>query len=894
VLVALVTALAAGRPAQAAPSSYIWWEAENPVSSTFRDVWKAADLDYPDALSGGNWLCHLGPGHARAQWQIQVPKAGTYNFYARKFWYHGPFKWRFDAADWQTADRPGLLDHANLSKDGFVCANWVGLGSVVLAEGQHDVFVDLEPGGPPPSHIGDDAWTASPKRDLAAFDCFVLTEGPFAPRGKLKPGEAAQAPMSGYWTFAPATDPFGSSPIDLSYLNEKPAGKYGALKCDGDQFAFENLPGPVRFWGVCVGQNAVLMDEASVRYLAQKLSKGGVNVVRVHAPVMDWGSLNPAKVDMDHLKRLQFFVHTMKEQGIYTYLSFYAPLWFDVKSGWNFPPPGTTKKPWSLLFFHKRMQDIYDSWLSTLLTRPNPYDQGLPLGQDPAVAIVEIVNDDNYFQWTFDPEKSILSSVREDLEKGFGTWAADKYGSVANALLAWNYGLPGDGPKKLALMNMWNLTQQGLAGNPPWHLRALDQGRFLAEGLRTFFHGKDKDVHGWTGSSPQTVASNTYLNPDLSDWDPLDRYVHVVCPVMDRHAESPEADPAPSEGHNAIGVGDVYQDRCGAKEPGALAVREIQYEGHPHTISEYSFPMPNRYRTDAPFMAAVYGSLQGTDGICFFRLDGPTWQQTLTRWPVMTPSQFGQFPAAALAYRRGDVKEAGVAVHQVLKPSEVFGRSWWTTARSDPTSTPAGAQVRNLHPLAYYVGRVVRLFSEDVSSGFAIDLSRCIDVANERITSLTGEETFDYGHGIVTVNTPRCQGASGLLGAAGAIELTDVTMSIGNEYGCVMVVSLDGAPISSAERILVQVMTEETNYGWKVTQQGQGCRVDELGPGPLNVLHASGDVTIRRPDAATLQVRALDANGYEVGAVKATVAPGAMAFRLASDVLYYVVTKRGG
>ena len=52
---------------------------------------------------------------------------------------------------------------------------------------------------------------------------------------------------------------------------------------------------------------------------------------------------------------------------------------------------------WSVLFFNKKLQDGYKAWVKELYTRPNPYDGGLPLSQEPAVGIIQIQNEDGLF-----------------------------------------------------------------------------------------------------------------------------------------------------------------------------------------------------------------------------------------------------------------------------------------------------------------------------------------------------------------------------------------------------------------------------------------------------------------------------------------------------------------
>jgi hypothetical protein len=48
-----------------------------------------------------------------------VPQTATYEFYARKFWQHGPFRYRFDNGEWREVRRAALLDSASCA-----CTPW--------------------------------------------------------------------------------------------------------------------------------------------------------------------------------------------------------------------------------------------------------------------------------------------------------------------------------------------------------------------------------------------------------------------------------------------------------------------------------------------------------------------------------------------------------------------------------------------------------------------------------------------------------------------------------------------------------------------------------------------------------------------------------------------------
>ncbi len=75
----------------------------------------------------------------------------------------------------------------------------------------------------------------------------------------------------------------------------------------------------------------------------------------------------------------------------------------------------------------------------------------------------------------------------------------------------------------------------------------------------------------------------------------------------------------------------------------------------------------------------------------------------------------------------------------------------------------------------------------------------------------------------------------------------------GNEYGSVLVVSLDDEPIRRSRRLLVQVATEEKPHGFAT----KGDRITALGSGPMLMRDVEATVTIAGGKRLT-RVRTLD------------------------------------
>ncbi|MCD6351212.1 MAG: hypothetical protein J7M26_03735, partial [Armatimonadetes bacterium] len=846
--VSLLATLAALGSCYAAPQQaaggqeYVWWEGENPVATNFpKQSWFSPTTfeNNRDQLSGGDWLSNSGPrkgDEAFARYEIEVPADGEYSFWVRKFWKHGPFRWRFDDGEWHICGRNIALADSTFLRN-TVVANWVSLGKVKLTRGKHTFELRL---------------LAKPGEQLtAAFDCFILTRGVFVPNGKYKPGQRTGLADEGFFAWEPPPDKFTDDALlDLRYLNEKEAGEHGWVRHEGDGFVLGDGR-PVRFWAVNVGPNNVGQDHASIDYLARALAKRGVNLVRYHGPIFDPSSPDPAKVDRKRLDDIFYLVAALKRQGIYTELSFYFPLWFDIKPTYGIPGYETiaNKKPFALLYFNERMQQIHRSWARQLLTTPNPYT-GKPLGQDPAVAIVEIVNEDSFFFWTFSP-RNVPRVHWQRLEELFGAWAAQRYGSLDKALAAWGRAHHPDDDAaagRAGLFDAWHMTSDGLkkAGGPDKLKRIGDQVRFLTELQRGFYQGFVKYLRDDLDCRALVSPSNWHVTDPVL-LDALERYTYTAGDVVDKHGyfsgkhQGQGASYSVREGH-------TFSSLAAVTVPDRLPLQFLQVGGYPQMISEIGWPNPNRYRADATFLAAAYGALQGVDAFCWFAVGSNFLaDRSMQKFAVSCPLVAGSFPATALVYRLALVHQADEAVHQILRLDDLYAMkgSGLSSAQAldelRKKDIPPGGQVvgevSKLDPLACYVGRVVRTFGDHPEQSRQIDLSRYIDHGGKTIASMTGELKWDYGRGLVTVDAPACQGAAGFLGRAGKIELSNVTVQCANEYAAVLVVAMDGQPLATSRKILIQATTQEQPYGFKV----EGGKIVTMGGAPYEVerIHAT-------------------------------------------------------
>jgi len=647
------------KASEIAPSSqddggtFVWWEGEETIDTNFPEHTEFSGDTIPDTrdqLSGGEWLTNAGTSNgeeAYATYEIEVPEDGEYQLWVRKFWQHGPFKWRFDDSEWTEAGSDlALSDTTPLRK--FLEANWVNLGNVNMDAGTHQFEVKL--------------LAKEGEALVAGFDAFVLTKEQFLPRGKIKPGEKSGLAEEGYWAFEPSVDTFQETPLDLSYLNEDIAGQSGYVRRNGSTFELGNGE-TVRFWAVNAGPDVIKQGKESIEYLAKRLAKNGVNMVRIHGDILDSNSNDLSKIDENLLDKIHYFTYAMKQEGIYVNLSYYFPLWINMKPEYGFEGYETigNKHPFALLMFNEDFQQIYKQWAKKLLLTNNPYT-GIPLAKDTAVAIVEIQNEDNYLFWTFG-RNNIPEVQMNKLEKEFGNWLIEKYGSLTNAVTEWGAGSEqaGDKPEEkiMRLLDVYNITADANKTEGPKRNRMSDQLQFLVEHQKGFYEEMKAFYREEIGTKSMVSASN-WTTADPKTLDSLERYTYTVGDVIDRHGyfNSPHESPDGYSASYSVGLEHTYKDRSALLEPEASIVQVNQVADYPHMISETGWTNPNRFKGESTVLWSTYGSLQGMDSIQFFALQGFDWEFSVNKFALTVPSIFGQFPGFSLMYRRGDITES--------------------------------------------------------------------------------------------------------------------------------------------------------------------------------------------------------------------------------------------
>lgn len=891
-------------PAMAA-DGIIWVEGEQAVKRQLVDNPGLNEVN-PDELSGGRWICsfsHENEPTGTGEYAVEIPKAGDYHLWVRAAAGTGLSYRLDDAKEAVDVDVRKGQDAIPIAANGNPFypprAEWFDLGTLKLTQGKYKFTWHL--GG----LKAKDRW--------GGMDCFVLTTETFVPRGKYRPAEQAPEPIVGFqpgqaWDFQPDPDEFNPAALlDLRHLNEKVAGEHGFIRLSEDGNSFVRGDGrPIRFWAA--GERT--SPDQSLEVLnrqAQFLAKRGVNALRIFAMIPPKAENSQfTDVNEKELDAIFKVVAAMKSAGIYTIIDAYWAVSTKMGKNWEVTNPGRDN-PEGLAYFDPKFQAGYKAWMKAIYTRPNPYT-GVRLADEPAVAIIQLQNEDSLLWWG-------IANLKDDalvlLRRQFADFLKQKHGSLDKARTAWqdyksvfmaddwDAGLPG-------LLHVWDFTRDGRAKkgtDPGFEERAADQLEFLARTMHQFNADMAEYLRKELGCK-QLINANNWRTVDLVTTQDAEYWAYTANDVIARNIYTGGMHQGVNNGWQIL-PGHYYSDLSLIKEPLRLPTNVKQPEGHPFMLTEVLWCPPNLYQSEAPLMIAAGQSLTGLDAACWFSNWVAEWEQSPhTKWTYSTPVQIGQFPAAALIYRQGLLKEGEPAIIEQRSLQNLWDRKTpliseepgWDPNRDTDHMPPSSSIKTVLDPLAYLVGPVRVVYGGDPAKSTAVDLTKYIDRKGKIVRSITGEIETDYGRGLFRINAPRAQAVAGFLRDAGAQHLADVDITCGNSYASITVVSLDDRPIRDSARLLVQAGTLCRPTDWTVVptraridgKQSDCYRILSVGKAPLQVENIEATLTITNPrlSKATL----LDINGMATSTpVDLQQAAGKATIRLPANAIYVIL-----
>lgn len=243
------------------------------------------------------------------------------------------------------------------------------------------------------------------------------------------------------------TVPAAGSVVDVSWLNERPAGGQGFVRARDGHFV-DGRGRRVRFLASNFTFGSCFPDHATADQLAARLASLGINAIRFHhldnqaAPRGIWKAGTPKKNEFDpeQLDRLDYFIAALKRHGIYANLNLHISR--NYWEGEDFPDglASNRERQEKLPNYGKGIDKINDQMIRmqrdyarALLTHVNPYTQ-TAYAKEPCVAIVEINNENTLLQLKV---AALPDYYRLDVLKKWNAWLRTRYGSTDALAAAW-------------------------------------------------------------------------------------------------------------------------------------------------------------------------------------------------------------------------------------------------------------------------------------------------------------------------------------------------------------------------------------------------------------------------------------------------------------------------
>jgi len=693
---------------------------------------------------------------------------------------------------------------------------------------------------------------------------------------------ARAAEMSGWYAFEPGNTP-APGEIGMQDWLERPAGKHGRIERRADKLYYHG--NPIKLWGLNLCYSACTPDKELAEKRAAFYPKYGINSVRLHKYVdgSGWAGIQAENSCVEFapeaLDRMDYQIAQLKAAGIYVTLSAhfgslklgpddrkYCPYLEEFGTFDN--KRNRIATPHSGIHYSPELQDVHIRQMVNLLKHKNPHT-GLTYAQDPAVAFVEIINEQSILFFTSMNPLKASKTLRRQVAERFSDWLRQKYGSHAKLQTAWGEkafdGFEGDGfpavgehlDKRniLPLGNPWYWDPAQLNGSQAYRRqRLLDTLQFLYD-LQCRFYDRYVQAVREAGYRGEMLASNWQAGRALSHFYNLHSDWRVG--TIDRHNYFGGGGAKPGEKFNNA----TMLRTAGS---GTLSVGLQQAADRPFMLSEWIHVFPNEWGVEGPALLGAYGyGLQGWDvSYMFQNRDGGGFSERIgrDRWDVTVPQVFGVFPAVARQVLRGDVKES-----ELCAPLFVH--------------VPSLAEVRLGLADRVVQQYDVKTFDTDKVSARALAVARCAVEFTDRyrdtpafdlkpfetdglLVSSTGQLCWKEGgdtklSGYFTIDTPGTRAVVGF--AQGRrCRLGNVTIDPRCPFAAIYVTAQEpDKDIDTSRKLLVVAIARARNTGMKLSSTED--EIIERGQAPIQMEPVRARITTDRPGHPTVHL--LDHDG---------------------------------
>jgi len=562
---------------------------------------------------------------------------------------------------------------------------------------------------------------------------------------------------------------FDPLPVDLSFLNatERPAGKHGFLRIESENLVFTDGT-KVRFWGTNItGRALFLSAKEDVQRQARRLARMGFNLVRIHHHDAEWvkpnifgdqAEVGSKRISESSLARLDWLIKCLEDEGIYVWLDLYDSRLLKasdkIEAFSELAGNGIVAELQGYNFVNESIERAMMMFDEQLLTHVNIFT-GIRYLDDPGFAAVLIANENDI---THHFGSRLL------LDKNVPFHTALFMAAAGNFAARHGY----------RLEKVWRTWQPGVSNI---FLNDLEHSFYarMAQHLRSL------------GVKIPIIATSQWGGNTLSSLPSL-----TSGDIIDAHAYGGPAELSK----------DPHQVPNMASDIGAARVN-----GFPLSVSEWNVsPFPVADRHVIPIYLAAIASYQGWSALMQYAytqrpLSGVDF---VDNWEgARDPSLIASLPAAALLYRRGDVKPARTSY--VFAPSAELFSAALTPATSLALRTAfESGRLSILLPKVHDLPWLEPRKTPAESIVFSDPNTSFLETAATQSVSDTGELSRNWRDGVFTINTPFTQAAAGNIGGR-TLKLGDTEIRADTTDCTVVVQSIDSNPIASSGTILISL-----------------------------------------------------------------------------------------
>ena len=283
-------------------------------------------------------------------------------------------------------------------------------------------------------------------------------------------------------------------------------------------------------------------------------------------------------------------------------------------------------------------------------------------------------------------------------------------------------------------------------------------------------------------------------------------------------------------------------------------------------VAAIAHPFPNRYLAESMLLLPAYAMHQQWDAVIF---DTWTDDRSFDTLASITPSKFNELaknpvanallPAVSQMFRRAMLSEAETTIrlqHTRRQIQQIPRFAWSLNRHALPTHIPLWSMA---------VSRIVHDSLDATEFSQANDISFPPALDDEAMSD-TREIRWEFAQGVLSINTPRVQAATGHLGRSGGVSLDklDIEVLSNNETATVAWVAIDSTRTLDAvgrSLLVVTSRTEPTAMAWVDTNI-----VTSWGRAPMLVdpVRVRLRFDVESP-ATRLAVMVMDSAGHAVG-----------------------------